>query len=38
MVVVIGAIFVSTCGTTAPRTSAMATDEAVMPIPVARKR
>jgi hypothetical protein len=38
MVVVIGAIFVSTHGTTAPRTMAAATDKAVTPISMARKR
>jgi hypothetical protein len=37
MVVVVGTIFVSTCGMTAPRTTAPATDEAVMPISPAGK-
>jgi hypothetical protein len=38
MVVIVGAIFVSTRGTTVPRKTAMATDEAVTPISTARKR
>ncbi len=37
MVVVVGAIFVSTCRMTAPRTTAAATDEAIMPISAARE-
>jgi hypothetical protein len=38
MVVVVGIIFVYTRGTTVPRTTAAAKDEAVTPIPMARKR
>jgi hypothetical protein len=38
MVVVVGAIFVSTHGTTAPRKTAAVTDKAVMPISTAGKR
>ncbi len=37
-VIVIGAIFVSTHGMTAPRKTAAATDEAVTPISMAGKR
>ncbi len=37
-VVAIGAIFVFTHGTMAPRMTAVATDEAVMPMSMARKR
>jgi hypothetical protein len=38
MVIVVGAIFVSTHGTTAPRKMAAATDEAETPISTAGKR
>jgi hypothetical protein len=38
MVVVVGAIFVSTRGTMAPRSMAAATDEAITPISAAMKR
>jgi hypothetical protein len=38
MVVVIGAIFISTHGTTVPRKTAAVTDEAVTPISTAGKR
>ncbi len=38
MIVVFGTIFVSTHGTTAPRTTTAATDKAITPISTVRKR
>jgi hypothetical protein len=38
MVVVVGAIFVSICGTLAPRTTVAATDNAIAPITTAGKK